>query len=280
MDLRQRLVERLSRAASQHGRSANIARQRKFLMSCLQDLNYISQYDTEPEDEYHSDVFNRTFIGPGNERLSELQRRGIHSEESTLNKVITEIESTLGVLLQSNINMDINLIKKTALQMYSFIMNYYKDNIYGLKQNKGSLKRGYIGLVLYYSLKYHGINITESDIPGISIADLPEAQRNIKRIFNGVKGYEFLYQKSTSKKFCDIPLPQNLLDKVNEIVDTFGNEFTIASIYYVCNKMYRDRIKILIDGELKFITYSLLSEHCNVSQNDIKKNINIIINSL
>jgi hypothetical protein len=192
MDLRQRLVERLSRAASQHGRSANIARQRKFLIDCLQDFNYITQYhDQEPENIYNVYTpvsFNRTFIGPGGDRLSELQRRGILAEESEINKISDQIDLALNVLSQSNINLDTTVIKKSAVNMYHLIMRYYLEgNVYGLKQNKGSLKRGYIALVLYHSLKNHGINnISESDITDIlnsSIADLPEARRNIKRIF-------------------------------------------------------------------------------------------------
>jgi hypothetical protein len=302
MDLRQRLVERLSKAAARGGRIVSISRQRKFLINCLQDFNYITpvrhESDSESEDEYRyfntpnepergniqkkSITSNRTFIlGPGGDRLSELQKRGISSEESELNKVNNQIDSVLNVLLQKNINMDTVGIKQRALNMYQDIRTYYSEgNPYNFKQIKGSLKRGYIALVIIYST-----NIPESDIIdilGISISDLPEARKNIKRIFKDIPGYEFLLLKGKSK-FCNIPLPPEILNTVNGLINNFSiftKEFMVACINYVCNKMYQKRIKILIDNEMKFVTYSLLEEYCGVSQNIIKKNTDFILNTV
>ena len=311
MDIRNRLIERLSRAAAQHGRSSNIKRQRDFLLKCLLDFNYIksvsniSDDDEEEEDEYRhffnapslpisskknftqDDTygFNRTFIGPGNDRLSEIQKRGIHSEESKFNKVSEQIDTTLNVLLQNNINLDIQSIKKTALNIYLNILRYYSENNpYNLKENKGSLKRGYIALALIYSIKYYNINISDKDIVyilGFNMSDLPNARKSIKNIFKNIKDYEFIFLDN-KKKLCMLPLPPELQDLVNKIMNSIGiytDEFMIASINYVCNKLYPSRVKILINQELTFVTYDILSKYCGgISSPVIKKNTDFIIN--
>ena len=142
---------------------------------------------------------------------------------------------------------------------------------------KGSLKKGYIFLCIYYSLIYNNNFIekeTLMDYAGsIRLKDLPVADKNIKLIFNGMKNYSFMYSS-----FHGSINPKNFLSKTtnidkNQLLKTIeivieetksivpSTKIGIYSIiYFVCNNYYNFRVKIIYNENETFVTYKILNE--------------------
>jgi hypothetical protein len=262
------------------------------------DCMYCSMYNTpvgyqESQQMSPSSIFgfNRTFIGPmsdsttnsGN-RLSEIQKWvTISPEESELKVISDQIDYAINALGLS----DQDKIRKTAINMYWNIMKYYSSgNILLLPINKGNLKKGYIAMVVWYSLEYYGKNVSRDRlirvIPDSRLSFLPDAEKNILIIFKNAPGYEFLFNPREYSNLCNFVgiLPDNIVNKINQvktdminanIFERVPSKIQIAAcIYYVSSILYgkggilQKRLEIIIpqSGLKSKITIQLLSDNC------------------
>ena len=291
------LKERLLKVLETKG---NDRTQLLFLKECLINYNYLDPLsDSEPEPEELDPIYDqfvprspgthnvliqpddydlngggggrssRTFIaGIGSERLQKLQQRGIETEEMELGKLSELYDIVLNKLKIDNIDK----FKSEALNLYKRIMDYYKTNVNDLHILKGSLKKGYIMLCLFYTLLNNLIIVDRQKFVNLfdkfSLRDLPDADRNMKEvIFKGMKLFDSnIYELNlcNMKKFFN----QNLIDKIVIIMDymknIFGNPLTqpqiAACIYYAANKLKSGRVKI---KESSFVTYDMLTSNCD-----------------
>jgi len=259
----------------------------------------------ESQQMSQSGRFSRTFISPdadfttrsGN-RLLELQKWvTIDPQEMELKKVGEIIEHSLTDLkYYENPN-----IFKTALNIYWNIMEYYKTNPLRLNVNKGTLRKGYIVMCIYYALMYNKQIISKERLVrsiqelDYNISYLPDAQRNILQIFENVPGYEFLYTQDelpVVTTLCDLIniLPKNIVKSINKVkkdlidAGVFQQKMTYiqiaACIYYVCNVLTKPRLEIIlpIGGKTK-ITHELLSSKCgSFAPATLTKQVKIISN--
>ena len=238
--------------------------------------------------------FNRTFIHADSrhgDKLAEIQKRGITYEETEFNKVKEQMEYLIEVSLHGNTDAPIDKILQTALNMYLNIMIYYagtsipksergeqtefEGNVYKLNEMKGSLKKGYIFMCVYYSLIHNGYYIDRATImeqsEKIRFRDLPQAEKNIKLIFNGVSGYQFLnksyhgtwnpngvFSKTTNfepKEF------KKLVERVIEETKSFVPSTKLGMyslLYFICNQYLTYKIKIMYNEVETRVTYKVL----------------------
>jgi len=298
------------------------SKHRKFLFSCLSDLGYISKTqsfpdttfeevpyneqsaDYNPENEYLTEStptetygFTRTFISPNEtyqaERLSELQKRGISSQETEYQNIKEIVESTLEQINKIYPDISFENIRKTALDNYRLIMNYYSTNQYKLPAKSGALKRGYIGYCIYYALLQFRINITKEQLVqfvGINLSDLPKADEYIKIIIPGINVYN-VYE--TNLCGMNTVLRDNLgpdvISQINKVITDLKNKSIFsepptktniaAAIYYVCSipqdkgGIYPSRLKI----QSKPITYEFLQNYCKITKDTVRKEVDKII---
>lgn len=224
--------------------------------------------------------FNRTFIHVNSnyaDKLSELQKRGISYEETKFNQVKEEMEQLIEISLKKNIDAPTDKILQTALNIFMNIVIYYNTNPYGFTHMKGSLKKGYIFLCVYYALIYNNYYIEleklMEDADRTRLKDLPLAQKNMKMIFEGVQGYSFLnkyYHGSINpgnflKNTVNINSREliNLIENVIEETKAFvpSTKLGIYSIiYFVCNEYLSFKIKIIYKGIETRVTYKVLDE--------------------
>jgi len=219
--------------------------------------------------------FNRTFISPsddaGTKRLMEVQKRGATPEEIAFNKVAEMIDSALN-RISSDLNFE--MIKNTALNIYLNITKFYiyqetvlkKDRIVN-GENKGSVRKGYIVLSLYYALKNNLIDIPKDRLVtyfnDIDLGDLPKADSNLKIIFNGIRGYEFMFENKIK-----INLTREQQEEVNKVM----NDLTEAGLFNNLPVQFAAIIKYLNFSDLKSI-----SERYGISSATIKKYEKIIL---
>jgi len=231
--------------------------------------------------------FNRTFIGVnytgggggGNyiaNKLSELQKRGITYEETQFTKVKETMESIILEYLQNKMNnqIEIEKILQTALNIYLNILIYYKQNPFGFSEIKASLKNGYIFLCIFYSFIYNNIYVTIPSLMDhagkIRLRDLPIAERNMKMIFNGIKGYSFMERsvtinpKNVFNKTVNIDHKQFLHDisKILQETQEFIPNTSLgvySVVYFICNYYYSFKVKLEYNETLTLVTYDLLN---------------------
>ena len=219
--------------------------------------------------------FSRTFISPsddaGTKRLMEVQKRGATPEETAFNKVAEMIDSALN-RVSSDLNFE--MIKNTALNIYLNITKFYiyqetvlkKDRIVN-GENKGSVRKGYIVLSLYYALKNNLIDIPKDRLVtyfnDINLSDLPKADNNLKIIFKGVRGYEFMFEN----KLNLMVLTREQQEKVNKVM----NDLTEAGLFNNLPVQIAAIINYLNLADLK-----LISERYGISGATIKKYEKII----
>jgi len=251
--------------------------------------------------------FNRTFIGPlddirldtGN-RLSEIQTWiNMSKEEVELKKINDIISSALEVLKLS----DQDNIRKMAVNMFWNISNYYKTNVLKLNSNKGNLRTGYIILVLDYSINYFGrtknIDSIVQSVEGGDLSMIPEARKNIKKIFSDSRDYSFVLLDSEPKlisSLCNLEnkFPQSITKKIKQTkadlinYKIFNNPITnvelAACIYYITSipiykgGVLQEKTAFIIDSESTKITQEFLKKYCgSMSLTVLKRKIELII---
>ena len=208
------------------------------------------------------------------DKLQKTQQRGITHEEQLLGIVNELYENTL-----SQMGIE-NNVKNQALNMYKQLLNYYQTNILKLKINKGSLKKGYFGIILYYTLINNDIIIKKNvltSLLGIELKDLPEAEKNIKLIFKDQPKFFSTNNLNlcNMKEILPKDIVKNIYDVIKKMKETFGdpmNQAQIAAcIYYVCK---RNKTKI----NNKLVTYDMVSKNCdgNPTSKTIKENVDLI----
>jgi hypothetical protein len=244
--------------------------------------NYNQEFQQSIVEQAQSSVdpygFNRTFIhvnSHASDKLAELQKRGITYEETQFNKVKEQMEEIINNVLPTS--DFINKILQTALNIYLNIIIYYKTNPFNFTEMKGSLKKGYIFLCLYYSLIYNNNFVEKEKLMehsgSIRLKDLPIADKNMKLIFNGIKGYSFMYSSFhgsiNPKQFLSkttninkselLKSIENVIEETKHIVPS--TKLGIYSIiYFVCNDYYNFRVKIMYNDTESFVTYKILNE--------------------
>jgi hypothetical protein len=244
--------------------------------------SYVPEFQQSIAEQAQSSVdpygFNRTFINVNShasDKLAELQKRGITYEETQFIKVKEQMEEIINSALPSSDFT--NKILQTALNIYLNIIIYYKTNNFNFTEMKGSLKKGYIFLCLYYSLIYNNNFIEKETLMdhsgSIRLKDLPVADKNIKLIFNGIKGYSFMYSSFhgsiNPKQFLSKTININkseLLICIENVIEETKNIVPstklgiYAIIYFVCNNYYKFRVKIKYKDTETFVTYKILNE--------------------
>ena len=221
----------------------------------------------EPENEFvqgiaereHTSVsrFNRTFIQPessANKLMYTLQLQGISQEEREFNDVRQQISDALEKIFSPDLNKV--GVRDTAMEMYSDIKETYVQTNTLKGELKGTVKRGYILLVLYYALINANVCISLQDISvlfdnKIRLSDLPEAQKNLNIIFGDLPKYRFI--KSVHERcLCNM---RNKLDKdqiaeIQKVIHELKENGTFndpalsvqvaAAIYYVTKKNLKE----------------------------------------
>lgn len=136
----------------------------------------------------------RTYI-QGDDRLSSINQRGISSEEQDYAKVREIVSNALNQLHQAETDNILNV----AMNMYLEIKKVYAETKMFKGQIKGSIRNGYILLVVYYALLSNKVCVTQEQLSvllEISLADLPKADKNIKMIFGERPGYSFIHRSA------------------------------------------------------------------------------------
>jgi len=245
---------------------------RKVLVQCIDDHGYIIQKGSDnDEPEISGITFTQIFIEPGT-KLAEIATRGISYDETQYSKVREKLDCVLSKLTQEYNDIDVDNVLKTSMNIYLNIMLYYKDNKLGFQMNKGSLKRGYIFLCLWYSLVYHRYQIERDSIvcmSDIQYRDIPEAEKNIKRLFENNPKYSFIYSENGDcLGLFDILLKSCNGKKMVELVKEYQSRFpkskqyTYAIVYYLYNQHFDSRVKITRDNSEQFVTYDFLNTFC------------------
>ena len=251
-----------------------------------QDDNYEPGYISD--NDYNEIDFNsRTFIYDS-DKLTKIQQRGIDKKEMELINAMDIVNNALNKLHKIYQNLDIDQISLNAKKMYKLIIRYYLGpNKFNLKQNKGSLKKGYLAICLLYSLN---ININRETLVSLfentRLNDLPSAEKNIKMIIPeysikvntqelnlcGVK--QDLIESNEKEKIYHI---FNIIDTMKErlVFSDPPSEINIAAAIYFVAKKYK--LKLNNNN----ITYDIVSKKCgNHSIESIRKVVNKISENL
>ena len=248
------------------------------------ESEFTESYQSRSQSSVNVHGFNRTFLDPSQpSNLHELQKRGIEAEEVEFNEIKGILLDNLQNIVHHKPDINVQKILDTALTMYLNIMDYYKTNVLGLKQKKGSLKKGYISLCLYYGLIYNGVRLKKDELVKYTSAkayDLPNADKAIKLIFENAPGYDFIFTKT---KGTFIQLENSIQNNVNKVLSHIHGETVpsqvdmAAALYYICSIPISkggvfDRIKV--NG--KSVTFEFLHEHTNLAKETISKRVKII----
>ena len=242
------------------------------VLSEMQSLPGFTQREHVSLDPYG---FSRTFISPsddtGTKRLMEVQKRGITPEEVDFVKVGGLIDTALN---RVNGGFNFETVKNIALNIYLNITKFYiyqetvprKDRLVQ-GENKGSVKLGYILLSLYYALnKMVPKELLVTYFSDISLRDIPKSEKNIKIIFENVRGYEFIYQ--TLQSMCNVPLDNTQKQQVLKVITDLQN----AGLFNT------PAVSVQVAASITYITNNLklTSEKCGITEDTIRKNVKII----
>ena len=247
----------------------------------------------------------RTFIQPGDNslinRLSELNTwTSVTSEDNDLRKVNEIIDFALNNIIKTQ---DYKNIQKLALNMYYNILKYYASNLLNLQSNQGNLKKGFIVLVIYYSLVYFKMNVGIEQIislvPDARLSQVPKAREYIELIFEGNDNYSFIFdnpEQEYVKGLCGLEklLPAEVIFKINKVknqliaFNIFSSPLSgiqiAACIYFVTSLgiskggITQKRLTVNLNGVDSNITMRLLSTTCGPSfaEATLTKNVKII----
>ena len=173
-------------------------------------------------------------------------------------------------------DIDNQKIKEFALKLYQRVLGYYRDgNTFNLKSNSQSIKRGYVALVLWYSLINFKINISREKLVSYFdrtiLSDLFEPEKYMKLIFQDELPTPVF-------NLCGINnLPPELIGKIYKVIEQFDSspKYTAAAVYFVCSvDIQRGGI---IPKKIKGITLEFLETHCKITQSTISKAVKEII---
>lgn len=228
--------------------------------------------------------FNRTFVGTDEkDKLVKIQQRGISSEETNLQKVKEVMDNVVNVVNQDYQGIDVTQVVNTALHFYKKILNYYSaGNKYNIETNAKGIKKGYVVLCVEYALVFTGHPVETEQLLSyfnylkIVVPNLPKVRTYILKIIPEL--HNFQVKNTTRTAQCSVilnMLPVNIQNQVNEVLKHFTHDYTTAAIYYICSskEVYKDKIPIMINGTIQFLTLKLLEANCKPpSSTKISKN--------
>ena len=275
--LKKQLNELLIGVLPKQNRNDDSSKQRKFLIDCIEKQGYIKNKPSlEPLQKFFEpENFSRTYIEDPDSRLSELQRRGISSEESEFNKIKEIFETVLNRIGKDYEIVNIENVKRYALDMYKEIMKYYKraDRDLKIKSNSKGIKRGYMAMVIYYSLLNYSIYLSKEEVieyfnGEVQQSDLYNSSKYLDIIFKNLpKINPYLFN------LCGLKgqLEKETIQQINIVIEKLPEKNTkniAAAIYYICSlpisKGGINKTKIKTKKG-KLITLDLLSESCKIS---------------
>ena len=159
-----------------------------------------------------------------------------------IESLINEIKKSIYLSLGLNIYLKIT---KCYIYQETFLK---KDRIVN-GENKGSVRKGYIALSLYYALKNNLIDIPKDRLVtyfnDINLSDLPKADNNLKIIFNDIRGYEFMFENK---------IKVNLTREQQEEVNKVMNDLTEAGLFNNLPVQFAAIINYLNFSDLKSIS--------------------------
>jgi len=261
---------------------------KNILIRCLSSTGYIKDPVQENEEEYtypepqfiintdktdsvelkkgfnenlSFDRFNRTYITQdeeGPKRLHKVQNYIISNEETEFKKVNEIVENILNKL-----KLESYILKNNIMEFYL----KYSKNI------KGQTKEGLIILSIYYNV----VNVKLEHIiyySGFKSPNIKEADKiiNFKMEYSLFGMETFLIKQFDKSVLKDI---YDTLDSLKGVIfDIPPTKIqTAATIYYIINKK-NGKIKMK-DNNL--FTYNILKKYCNVSDDTVKKTVDLII---
>jgi hypothetical protein len=297
--VKNQLKDKLLEMLPKQGRSDNDQKHRTFLIDCIEEYGYIKprpvvsepitrfekpvfkpvsaeieEETYDPYQEYH-DISNQPRYQQNaqqnlqqnnlkeSERLKKLQQRGITQRETDLGNFSETIDTALNKIYQNYKNIDVQKIKTFALNLYNKVLDYYIDNAFGFKSNSHTIKKGYIALIVWYSLLQFNINIPQDKLvtyfENIQFAYLHEPDKYLHRIFTNLP--KPVNNLCGMKQMLLDKFGQELIDKIYKILGHFGDgpNYVAGGIYY-----FKDLDK-------KMITLDFLKSRCDVSPNTISK---------
>jgi hypothetical protein len=223
----------------------------------MQQDTYFTQdeFDLQPGYNESSSItagpFNdRTYI-QGDERLSAINQRGISSEEQDYIKVREQIGNALNQLHQADNDSLLNV----AMNMFLEIKKVYAETKMFKGEIKGSIRNGYILLVLYYALLSNKVCVTQEQLSvllEISLADLPKADKNIKMIFENRPGYNFIHRSAeiclcNMRKVLDFKTIQLIEEQLKrlKVLGKIGNPASNVEIASVIHHITKRSFKVI-----------------------------------
>jgi hypothetical protein len=285
-------------------KKSKLQEQRKELFQCMDSNGYILHKESSgesSEDEYYQEKvdsssdeeeqfvpyeqeFRQSLVereqssisGPfaqrttiqGSERLSNLNLRGITSEEQDYLLVQEQVDNVLNKLQLDNMNE----IKKYAMDMYLRIKEFYKTSNEIKGEIKGSVRLGYILLIVYYALINFRICISKPELVvyfdnKVSLSDLPKADKNIKIIFGNLDNHELCL--CNMRSLFDTFTLQKIHTTLQQLKDAgkINDPATIVQIAAVIHYVTK-------------IDYSVIKNYCGVSPDTIRKTYFMIRQSL
>ena len=211
--------------------------------------------------------YNRTFIQPTqdnvNQRLYAVQNYTITPEEQDFNNIKEHLSSVINKL---ELKDDPGILNN-AMDMYKNIVDFYKISNEIKGEIKGSVKRGYLLLILYYTLIKFRICITKADLVvyftgssiKVDLSDLAKADKNIKFMFGEFNDNEICL--IFMRNLFNYNQIKQIEDKLEELKDSMkiNNPATAPQIASV----------------IKFVTkmdFKTIKQYCGINIDTLRKN--------
>jgi len=251
--------------------------QEPLLTDAEEAMNEFELFKSEPlsSDEEAMDFLpesrpfaSRTFITPSEtqKRLNILQQRGITSEEQDYTEIKEQINSALNQV--KAIGLDHDRVLNTAMNFYLEIKKVYTNTNLLKGEIKGSVRRGYVLLILYYSLLEYKVCISKEQLVSyfdnkIRLSDLAKADKNIQMIFGDKLGKTCLPMNLNLSDATKVETLIKQMIKLGKFNDPATSVQNAAAVYYITK-----------------MKYTSLEQLTGITADTIRKTVRIITNSL
>ena len=208
---------------------------------------FVSSFIEQSQSSISGPFVSRTYI-QGNEKLSNLNIRGISSEEQDYNLVREQISNVLNKINYPDLNFE-NILKY-AMEFYLDIKKIYTETNLLKGEMKGAVKKGYILLVLYYALINFKNCVNLPDLVTyfeINLSDLAKADKNIKMVFGDNPRYLFInnipemclnfMRNQFDKKVINLIETKIKLLQENGKINTPATSVEVAAIIHIITKL-------------------------------------------
>jgi len=200
---------------------------------------FAQSFQEEQQSSMSGPFTGRTIINTTNERLLQLQQRGIDQEEIDYNKVKKQLTEALSQVFVKFPELDVKGVLDYAMGLYQQIKKALDEGI--ITGKKGKYRKGYIFLILYYALINFKICLQKEELVNyfnntIRLSDLPTAQKNISKVIN--------IEKDVCLKVADFKQRQEIDIVLNKLEKRFSDPPTsaqiAAAVRYVTGKSYKE----------------------------------------